>query len=560
MLIRSLQGSLIILLTIITFGCQKDDPTSKDHENPALTFVQEDQAKNNLTGTVDLTFDLKDNLSVARIEVFVDGTLITDDKLSKANETYNFKWDSKSVADGPHTLKVIVTDENGNTTEKSFDLIVKNILLTITIPSNYLGTGTHWIFLSDHDGNLLGAQKATDNSKLIFPFTDGFDDETLMVHFFSYQTLPNEPKTIIRNILTFTDVAVRDLVLPNAVPTTTTDHGMLKFEISDMTPGCTVTASGPNILYNAGSYNGESLYVAEPHLINDQATDVMLTFYQPDGSAKYKFFKDVKPNDEITASFSDFTDMTKVEVPIEDSYMWELNVGYPSGEAPFGQGFLYFNSTTQEIQNSIPTYYPENGLFKKYISVANLWTGNGTNYYYVTRNESLPTVYKKLEVDLNSHDFSDNKIQMNFSGDADVLTLSYDNSTSVDTANIFDSWSVRMKFQSAINFKLPVLPTQITDLYFPDGIKAYDFNSLAIDKSAPSSPYDNVLKSIFYGEDQEPSADNYEYFTKVISLTIPSGRKETSQSSQKNNNLDFFWHLPANDREIIKKEFQRRHQ
>src|SRR5207244_9303016 len=64
-------------------------------------------------GTVTISASAADNIGVAGVRFFVDGTPIGAEDTSAP---YAVAWDTTSVADGSHTLTVVARDAAGNTT------------------------------------------------------------------------------------------------------------------------------------------------------------------------------------------------------------------------------------------------------------------------------------------------------------------------------------------------------------------------------------------------------------------------------------------------------------
>ena len=81
-----------------------------DSENPVVT-VTNPAAGASVSGVVALAADATDNVGVARVDFFVDGTVVGSDTTSP----YAVNWDSSLVASGSHTITASATDAAGNT-------------------------------------------------------------------------------------------------------------------------------------------------------------------------------------------------------------------------------------------------------------------------------------------------------------------------------------------------------------------------------------------------------------------------------------------------------------
>ena len=73
-------------------------------------------------GTVLITVDASDISGIANVTFYIDETLAFVDE----NAPYEYEWNSTSVADGKHNIKVIAFDEVGNRAETSVTITVDN--------------------------------------------------------------------------------------------------------------------------------------------------------------------------------------------------------------------------------------------------------------------------------------------------------------------------------------------------------------------------------------------------------------------------------------------------
>jgi subtilisin family serine protease len=86
-----------------------------------------------VTGTLTVSANATDNVSVARVEFYRDNqVLLTTDTSSP----FSFSWDSTSVTNGAHTLYAIAEDSAGNrTTSSVINITVDNAAPTVAITS-----------------------------------------------------------------------------------------------------------------------------------------------------------------------------------------------------------------------------------------------------------------------------------------------------------------------------------------------------------------------------------------------------------------------------------------
>jgi hypothetical protein len=156
-LLPRLVGILLLLSFSIFQACDDDEPKDTLAPEVSITNIT---ANMDVWNTVTLDLDASDNSALSQVEMFVDGNLISSD----AEEPFEFSWDSNTVADGAHAIKVVATDKSGNATEKAVTVNVLNTLVTFTIGANQLNLDPDWaergfVFLSDADGKLIASQE-----------------------------------------------------------------------------------------------------------------------------------------------------------------------------------------------------------------------------------------------------------------------------------------------------------------------------------------------------------------------------------------------------------------
>ncbi len=84
-----------------------------------------------LSGTVDVSVSASDDQGVTRVELYLDETLYATDN----SAPYSFSWDTRQVADGPHTLRAWAYDAAGNSAASSqVTVTVQNQLADSVVP------------------------------------------------------------------------------------------------------------------------------------------------------------------------------------------------------------------------------------------------------------------------------------------------------------------------------------------------------------------------------------------------------------------------------------------
>jgi chitinase len=84
-----------------------------------------------VSGTVAIKATASDNIGVAKVEFYENGTLLTAGNVAP----YTFSWDSTSIADGSYTLTAKAYDAAGNVQTSNSVVTVKNTLNDTTAPA-----------------------------------------------------------------------------------------------------------------------------------------------------------------------------------------------------------------------------------------------------------------------------------------------------------------------------------------------------------------------------------------------------------------------------------------
>jgi len=145
--------SAVLLGSVFLSSCNsdEDDELAKDTLAPKVYFTNLRDG-GDVWSTVSFSVNATDNDGIEKIDIYIDGTLTS----SMTAGPFDLSWDSKTVTDGTHTIKAVVTDKSGNVTEKVISVTVKNVLVTINIASDQLTESQRgFIFLSDENGKLI---------------------------------------------------------------------------------------------------------------------------------------------------------------------------------------------------------------------------------------------------------------------------------------------------------------------------------------------------------------------------------------------------------------------
>jgi len=117
------------------------DNTPKDTAPPTCK-ISAPVANTVVSSKINVQADAADNTGIAKVELYVDSSPTPASSATKS--PYSFIWDTASVLDGQHILKIIATDSAGNTTTS--DPITVNVKNTSDISGDLNNDGKVDIF------------------------------------------------------------------------------------------------------------------------------------------------------------------------------------------------------------------------------------------------------------------------------------------------------------------------------------------------------------------------------------------------------------------------------
>lgn len=108
-----------------TSPCCSTFAVGMDTTNPTVTLTV---PTGTLTGTVSLKADAADNVKVSRVKFLVDDKEVGSDD----SAPYEYSLDTRTLANGAHTVKAVATDFVGNEASDSESVTVQNVSPTAT--------------------------------------------------------------------------------------------------------------------------------------------------------------------------------------------------------------------------------------------------------------------------------------------------------------------------------------------------------------------------------------------------------------------------------------------
>lgn len=407
-------GSLFLSLFILG-SCKKDDPQPQDFTSPEISFSGiSDQSS--LWNTVPITLNATDATGIAKIEVYVDGVLVS----TITAPPYALSWNSNDVTDGAHSIKGVAYDNSGNKSEKVLSVTVKNILVSINVAADLLSTDIKikergFVFLSDENGKVISASEYKNSDKVTLKNPD-FNGE------YFYLTEVSKD-TFGISLVTFAQIERgKNWILINPIPDNYPENATLNF----------LNAKPSLTYYYDAAPNGNVTYtIDEDHItatasLRKSPTDLFVTLYDRNKGTplKYSFYSGITAGANTIDLAQVTKDFSAQDFTFSDEFDWSLLriYGLPNANN-FDEYYLlssyYYAQDLPNQELSQKLYFP-GSVFPTYYYV---YYGNSKNTFY--EKGSTSNLFKPDPIKNNiSFSFNENKLTYSASGDFDFFTIS----------------------------------------------------------------------------------------------------------------------------------------
>lgn len=178
-LLRECAFALAITLSGTFVSCDDDDSKQKDQVAPTVSFQNLDNEQE-VSGTLSIKIDASDNRGIVSVKFFIDNILAK----TLTTPPYEFDFDTRTIDNGVHMLKVVATDKAGNEQTQEVEVTVTNAtqdpvtLLTIQVAADYLGTdgkpSKGFVVLHDEDWKVISSATVANGETLTLS-SDRFD-------------------------------------------------------------------------------------------------------------------------------------------------------------------------------------------------------------------------------------------------------------------------------------------------------------------------------------------------------------------------------------------------
>jgi hypothetical protein len=478
-------NALFLGCTLVLGSCGKDDdvvPVETPEGEPVVSVTQPNtnqQIKGTITITGSVTLGPKSTLD--KVTVSVDDVVLKEIK----EKTISLDWNSETVTNGTHTIKVVATTVSGKSAQLSVPVKVDNIgvLADFDVPFDYLpftGNSEVWFWASDEQGNTIDIVKVQRRSHAILLRKNAFKGETF--------TLTGVVRTATATeFYTLANFKSGIYTLPSA------NDSPSRSSVGDATITFTDHPGGNSNTdhFKSGSMSHE--YNPEPVFKSILFSNPASYLYtHSTGSGQEYMTGDIVPGDNITRSVSEMTPMTKQDVNFAKGQSAKLLIG---GNRVDGYYYSYYSaqSSNLTVSRKIPLYIPP-GFFDTYNIELLADDANGVSYaQYFGNARNLPTEMSYMDCTIDGLTVTGNIYKASIQGSCDYVY-----SRSYETVG---SRQQEWKVWTAPNAELvmPKIPAilrtaysdlrEYTELSKRSAIYAYDFDEIADYAGYVETPY-----------------------------------------------------------------------
>ncbi len=495
-------------LLLIAMSCGNDDEPV-DSAKPVIT-IQSPAAGDIVVGSITIKASAED-LSLKKMEVYVDNSQIHE----ATNSSVEIAWDSKTVSDGQHTLKVVATDANANRSEATVQVTVKNILFAITVPDDYVAAGINeWLFFSDDAGLVLDAKPVIDNTTLTFFAPNNYKTgQSFAMHVFRAEGGVRMQYTF----LTMPQVQPGSYTLrlepeaPNALKKIG-EHTLFINSIPADSPTRTFWAGGVGVQgWATRLYPDKSAVSITANLVKND-TEVFYHIEDTKNSSfvpLYKMVSNARAGETTAVSVGELGTMSPRIMPLGQTYTTAAaQVLARQVKGDQDHEIRLSQSGTLSNVSELKTYVPEIS-FAEYRTQIVCVSDKTTRGF--TQVGALPEAFKTVDATVEKIEFHDRALTVSTRGSYDELFVS----SSASTDYLF-TWTVYLPESSTNTLTLPVIPAAILSA-FPKLATAPDlsFNYYGVMQDNSGDTFQQIIANEWF-ETSAPSKEPGEYMYTIF--------------------------------------------
>jgi hypothetical protein len=506
---------LVAFVIISLSSCSDEEADPKDSTAPVISFSNLN-ANGIVWNTVEAELNVTDDTGIKTVEVYVDGNLVS----TISGAPYEFNWDSNTVPDGNHIIKVVATDDGGNKAETQVAIIVKNTLITINVPENQVTdtedyTLRQFVVLSDESGNVITYAEVQNGEKIEMK-SSSFEGEDFYLSEVRYIHDAWNDSWRQGDVLTFPGVDRGNWVLyTQGLYTENTTQAIVNFQNAESGKSYMTSTNYDNRLAEpetAGFSQTLGLIASPSRLFIQKRESGTPTSYRLIPSIK----TGSNPAVDLSQGWLPLSSVTG-SVPVGLSDVYSTLWGYPN---PQDDDERYFVGEGQynEEENKMVVYRPGEG-FPRY---EHTYEFSKDNYFVIKSSESLEMSFTPIVHTLDI-DMTNNGFNFDVTGESELSFVSFNN------IGFNTQWTFAIPINANGTIVAPKMPQEVKEfLDIPvfnfQGVQSYElFEYGAFDS------YDELIDAFRDGVEWV-DLDNKDYTLMQIYLDNGEGGRKAAKS------------------------------
>jgi hypothetical protein len=517
---RLLPSLCVALFSLVIFSCSDPNETP-DTKAPDITITTPTE-NSRVKGTITISATAEDISKNITLQVFIDGSLL---KESVANEI-TAQADTKTLAEGAHTIKITAMDKAGNSSDKTFNIEVRNILFMVKVPSSHITDITSKFFtLSKNDGSVIVTKKMKNGEIISIPTPEDFNLDSSFVY--TEYAYVNEPASngssgyVIKAIDVYAGISAGEVKLRDSGPVRSKVESH-HLTVSDVpaTTSYNIAIVGQNLSSLQGNYFDFGAGLIGPTVDMYGATsDLFFSFMDGSATPSYKYIGSIQAGGTTQFSITQMQPMQAGMITTKDA-TGQGTISVYGYEAGASTGINVYGTANSLIDSKLPLYYPS-GVFPKYAFDSYYSTGS-TSYQNRVIAAAPPTAFQYTNAETKSVSYSRRKMKVVSTGDFDMMTFSGGES-SFDGSNwLIIGYNISFPAGNSNHVVVPSTPNELSTYGFvsPDDFKITDMFVTDYTDLSGSSDYQN--KMVFSADNLFPS--ERAFIRKRSQVTLSGGR------------------------------------
>lgn len=475
--------------------------------------------------TVNISGSVTDDSSLESIKIYAGDVLLTT--VTNSN-TFSFDWDTKTIADGNHTIKVTAVDNRGNEASATSQVKVYNYFVTLNVVNPKVPSHVAiWYLISKYDGTLIQAKPyVAGETKIRFETPDNFNPDEHYV-FTSFHHIGKFEAYAIQDYF-FAEAGFKPGEM-NVTPShtygssTTNDFmGYHIMKIADVPAYQYLFLKGVNMYSPTQQGAALSIDMGMYASDNNNLNPTVALLRNADEAPRFKGFTGLQVGETTQTDFDDFTPMVgnKIPAPADATYTYDGVYGV-SGSNYNETNVVWSYSGFMSATKSHYLYNPS-GAFSEYIYSAQEGAPT-SNDYYMYIGAQAPSSFKRSTATVSSFTKQNRTLNLQTTGVYDLVILSGSLNEGVGEDFKVNYWSLQLPDGANHSITLPQLPAVLASYNFPDlntiafsNASFYDYNGFSSHEAVKNYISSNPGGSLF--------SVAKEYVSKSIQLPSPGGR------------------------------------